>query len=228
MKKSIIAIILCTALILTTFAACGKKYLTITDDDGVTHFLVTDDNGNTVINSDGNIAVFNTDKNGKEVTEKGGEIYTEGLSFPNAIIDSGKNIYETADFQWKLPEDWTLSELLLTKKDSDTSVQISNFGTDLEWSKAVYEAQENIKNFPEDKRAAYQPSQADFSLDGVAQAAKFTMILPVDESSGEDSKYIQNYYLNINGNLYQFNVLCNLSEKDANNFDNMFAFFLVK
>lgn len=227
MKKSVISIILCTILILTTFAACGKKYLTITDKDGVTHLLLTDTDGNTVINSDGNIAVVNTDANGKVVTKKGGEIYTEGLTFPEVVLNSKDNIYETADFQWKLPEEWILGEISLSKKDSNTTVTISNFGTELEWSKAVYDAQQNILKLTDEQREALQPAQPSFSIAGIAQSAKFTMIIPVEDAS-EESRYMQNYYLNIKGNLYQITVLCDLSEKDQNNFDGLFAFFNVK
>ncbi|MEG1845793.1 MAG: hypothetical protein RR239_02720, partial [Oscillospiraceae bacterium] len=78
MKKQVVAIILVMVLVITTFAACGKKYKMFTDKDGVKHPMVIDGEGNTVRNPDGNIAVYQTDKNGEVVTDKDGKDVING------------------------------------------------------------------------------------------------------------------------------------------------------
>lgn len=223
MKKSVIAIILCTVLILTTFAACGKKYLTITDEDGITHFLLTDDNGNTVVNADGNIAVVNTDKNGEIVTEKGGEIYTEGLTFPSVVI-SKDNIYENVDFQWKFSDEWTLSPLSIENKNKKYSITVST--VEGSFSDAIKAAQDEINSFSEEFYNLLKPTEQAFSIIGARQAEKFTYTHGYPDDP--ETKYVCAYYIEINNTVYFISTSQPYADKDSFNFDNMFTFFLVK
>ncbi len=124
MKKQVLAIIFATLLILSTFAACGKKYLLYTDSDGVTHPVLTDTEGNTMVNKFGQIVVGVTDSRGRLVTEENGEYETRGVVFPSSI--SKGNLYETPDFKWEVPADlWYFEGNTLHKKDSEIYVDIS-------------------------------------------------------------------------------------------------------
>lgn len=124
MKKQVLAIMLATLLILMTFAACGKKYLVYTDQDGVEHPVLTDAEGNTMVNSFGQIVVGVTDSRGHLVTDENGENETRAIVFPSSI--SGKNVYETPNFKWEVPEKiWYFDGNKLLKKDSAVYADIS-------------------------------------------------------------------------------------------------------
>ena len=124
MKKQVLAIMLATLLILTTFAACGKKYLVYTDQDGVEHPVLTDAEGNTMVNEYGQIVIGVTDARGHLVTDENGENETRAVVFPSSI--SGKNVYETPNFKWEVPEKiWYFDGDKLLKKDSAVYADIS-------------------------------------------------------------------------------------------------------
>lgn len=124
MKKQVLAIVLATLLILLTFAACGKKYLVYTDADGVTHAVLTDAEGNTMVNQFGQIVIGVTDSRGHLVTDENGENETRAIVFPSSIANG--NLYETPNFKLEVPEDlWYFEENRLYKKDSEVYVDIS-------------------------------------------------------------------------------------------------------
>lgn len=124
MKKQVLAIIFATLLILSTFAACGKKYLVYTDSDGITHPVLTDAEGNTMVNKFGQIIVGVTDSRGRLVTEENGEYETRGIVFPSSI--SKGSLYETPDFKWEVPADlWYFEGNTLYKKNSEIYLDIS-------------------------------------------------------------------------------------------------------
>lgn len=126
MKKQVLAILLATLLILTTFAACGKKYLIYTDKDGVEHPVLTDAEGNTMVNEFGQIVVGVTDSHGNLVTDENGENETRAVVFPSVIAQN--NVYETPDFKLTVPEGlWTVTESGLQKKGSEIQVEISAY-----------------------------------------------------------------------------------------------------
>lgn len=115
---------LATLLILMTFAACGKKYLVYTDQDGVEHPVLTDAEGNTMVNEYGQIVIGVTDARGHLVTDENGENETRAVVFPSSI--SGKNVYETPNFKWEVPEKiWYFDGDKLLKKDSAVYADIS-------------------------------------------------------------------------------------------------------
>ncbi len=123
MKKQIFAIVLVTVLIVGLFAACGKKYMVYTDEDGVAHALLTDTEGNTMVNDFGQLVAGVTDDRGKLVTDADGNYETRAVAFPSLVIYG--STYETPDFKLTVPERlWSVSESGLTKKDSEIRVEI--------------------------------------------------------------------------------------------------------
>lgn len=124
MKKQIFAIVLITVLIVGLFAACGKKYMVYTDEDGVAHALLTDAEGNTMVNDFGQLVAGVTDDSGKLVTDADGNYETRAVAFPSVVIYD--STYETPDFKLTVPERiWSVSEDGLAKKDSELRVEIS-------------------------------------------------------------------------------------------------------
>lgn len=119
---------LATLLILMTFAACGKKYLVYTDQDGVEHPVLTDAEGNTMVNTFGQIVIGVTDSRGHLVTDENGENETRAIVFPSSI--SNKNVYEPPNFKWEVPEKiWYFDGNKLLKKDSADFVLKTNRAT---------------------------------------------------------------------------------------------------
>ncbi len=106
MSKKTISVICALIIGISVFASCGRKAAIIKGADGSEHLLVTDEEGNTVVNAQGEIAVYPTDSNGDIVTYAGGEKQTNYVTFPNKVVDGKKAKIETPQFNFELPEDW--------------------------------------------------------------------------------------------------------------------------
>ena len=89
MEKKIIAVACVLVILAVTLAACGSKYLVITDEHGYTHLAVTDAEGNTVLDENGDIQVYVTDESGDPVTLENGAYDVAAVTFPDAVADSG-------------------------------------------------------------------------------------------------------------------------------------------
>ena len=82
-----------------------KKKPTINAKDA-TYEVVTDEEGNTVLNENGEIEIYVTDEDGKKVTDENGEIKTGAVPFPNQITDGV--FHETKYFKMVYPNGWTV------------------------------------------------------------------------------------------------------------------------
>lgn len=121
MNKKIIAIVGVVILLISIFAACAKKP-TIKNNKGDEYLVATDDEGNTVLNDKGGIAVYVTDANGKYVEDENGEKQTNYIDFPN-IIDG--NTFENAYCKITMPKGWTLDKGgTFYKDDSENAVHL--------------------------------------------------------------------------------------------------------
>lgn len=70
MDKKIIAVICASLIVISVaFASCGKKKPTINAKDA-TYEVVTDEEGNTVLNENGEIEIYVTDEDGKKSRTK--------------------------------------------------------------------------------------------------------------------------------------------------------------
>ncbi len=107
MEKKIIACGLIMLLLVTCFVACGKKP-TIKGKNGMEYVVVTDEEGSSVLNADGDIAVYVTDDRGRYVKDANGERQTNYIEFPDKIING--STYEAADFTFTISEGWTLDD----------------------------------------------------------------------------------------------------------------------
>ena len=106
MDKKIIAVICASLIVISVaFASCGKKKPTINAKDA-TYEVVTDEEGNTVLNENGEIEIYVTDEDGKKVTDENGEIKTGAVPFPNQITDGV--FHETKYFKMVYPNGWTV------------------------------------------------------------------------------------------------------------------------
>ena len=105
MSKKIIAVLLvATVVFMCAFAACGKNE----ENDGVyvkneELNFVTDESGNKVLDYDGRLIVYATDKDGEKVTNSKGEYETLAQEF-QPIEDDG--VVEDLGFMFEIPEGW--------------------------------------------------------------------------------------------------------------------------
>lgn len=108
MSKKIIAVIaVVTIVFVSVFASCNKK-----DDDGVyakndDFNLVTNENGEKVLNDDGELLVYATDEDGDLIKNDKGEYETLAQQF-QPIEDDG--VIEDYGFKLTLPEGWKTTQ----------------------------------------------------------------------------------------------------------------------
>ena len=106
MQNKIIAVICVLLLLVTLFAACGKKVI-IEGKNGQEYIAATDDEGNTMLNKEGEIIIYVTDENGKYVKDENGERQTNAVTFPDQI--RGEHAIATPQYRLTMPDDWKMN-----------------------------------------------------------------------------------------------------------------------
>lgn len=127
MYNKIIAVACVLLLLIAALAACGRVP-TITDEDGNEYPLVTDEEGNTVVDGNGFLVVYATDDDGDYVTDENGDRQTAIVTFPEAISQKGS--VETASYILTAPDGWELDQTgrILHKKTGNAKIEVTNFG----------------------------------------------------------------------------------------------------
>ncbi|MEG1835379.1 MAG: hypothetical protein RR229_04555 [Oscillospiraceae bacterium] len=223
MKKQVVAIILVMVLVITTFAACGKKYKMFTDKDGIKHPMVTDAEGNTVRNPDGNIAVYQTDKNGEVVTDKDGKDVINGIRFPDYIVDG--QLIEMKDFKLELSKEWVIEGKEAKRKDS-TIIMTFELRDTLTFNDAL---KANTDGFQDsaDGKIKVEKSEEQAAIPGMEKTARQKIIITNSEMP-EEGMYIENYVFQINSRVYQLGFICNEKDKDLMDFATIFEAIKVR
>lgn len=131
MEKKFIAIVVAFVILITSVAVgivvyVNRKDLYV-DPDGVEHWLVKDDEGNTVLNGEGDLVVYATDEKGKRQKDENGEYVTAAVDFPEKVIDG--NTLETPDYRLTMPKTWELNEdgIFELKKNNKITLQVNKF-----------------------------------------------------------------------------------------------------
>lgn len=128
MEKKIIAVACVLLVLVAAFTACGKAI--VTGDNGMEYEAVTDEEGNTVVNENGDIVVYVTDVDGNYVEDANGEPQTNSITFPSVIAHEDR--IETANYILLIPEGWTAeSDGTLAREadeNAEQSIEITNFG----------------------------------------------------------------------------------------------------
>lgn len=139
MHKKMIVLFCVFLVLLFAFAACKKhsRYgALVVDQQGMEHVIMTDANGVTVMDKDGNLVEIMTDSGNKKPikvpTENGtkaadaGDYQTHAVTFPGIVEDD--EAVEDAFCTVSLPEGWEQigsGTLLLLHKPTDARIQIS-------------------------------------------------------------------------------------------------------
>ena len=147
MDKKIIAVICASLIVISVaFASCGKKKPTINAKDA-TYEVVTDEEGNTVLNENGEIEIYVTDEDGKKVTDENGEIKTGAVPFPAQITDGV--FHETKYFKMVYPNGWTVgnSGIATSKKYKGLDAQVMYSGAATDDSAAENEANNTVSQW---------------------------------------------------------------------------------
>lgn len=153
MEKKFIAIIVAFVILVTAVAVGTAVFInkkdTYVDPDGVEHWLVKDEEGNTILNGEGEVVVYATEANGQRQKDENGEYVTAVVDFPEKVIDG--NTLETPDYKLTMPKEWELSDdgVFELKKNSKIYLQVNKF--DLEnvtpIDEYVKQSQEESKEF---------------------------------------------------------------------------------
>lgn len=213
MEKKIIAVACVLVILAVTLAACGSKYLVITDEHGYTHLAVTDAEGNTVLDENGDIQVYVTDESGDPVTLENGAYDVAAVTFPDAVADG--DTLETPDYTLTMPDGWTANSNGRFTRDDNENVylQITNFGELEDQTLDTYVAsmQENINVLLEQTQQEYPSASVEYSNHTLSQANRMdsrVVEFRVPDADGNMAYYAMNVYFVYQGELFKVDYIC--------------------
>ena len=222
MDKKIIAVICASLIVISAvFASCGKKKPTINAKDA-TYEVVTDEEGNTVLNENGEIEIYVTNEDGKKVTDENGEIKTGAVPFPDKITDGV--FHETKYFKMVYPNGWTVgnSGIATSKKYKGLDAQVMYSGAATDDSAAENEANNAVSQWNQilsqagDAVTGVTVEQRTVTLEKCGATA---YVVEVKKADDKNPKTYSVYQLTMdfvcNGGLYH--VQC--FTEDGNTFD---------
>lgn len=213
MEKKIIAVACVLVVLAVTLAACGSKYLIVENDDGMEYAAVTDEEGNTVVNEQGDIVVYVTDVDGDLVTDTNGEPQTNSITIPSVIADG--DTVETADYTLTMPDGWTANSNGRFTRDDNENVylQITNFGELEDQTLDTYVAsmQENINALLAQTQQEYPSASVEYSNHTLSQANRMdsrVVEFRVPDADGSMAYYAMNVYFVYQGELFKVDYIC--------------------
>lgn len=129
-KNRIIAICCVLVLLIAVLSSCGKKYMIIKSSAGAEYAAYTDENGSTVVDHDGMVAVYVTDSNDKKVTGEDGKEQTNYISIAERLVKG--QVFESKTLRITLPSGWQANANGIFYKDGTDEkayIQVNEFGT---------------------------------------------------------------------------------------------------
>lgn len=216
MQKKIIAACCLTVAVTLIFASCGNKYQMI-ETNGVLHPVVTDAEGNTEVNEDGQIAVYVTDSSGDVVTNSDGSAQKNYVDFPDVIVNDKNNTVETSLYKLTMPEGWEAgANGIFYKKGTDDScyVQIvliqqlstDHFETfDSVMNQIIFDNQQSV----EQVKATYPDTVMNVDegeLSNGSETVNLSYI--IKDEAGTVIHYAYDVYFCIEDAVYKVNYVC--------------------
>ena len=191
-KKIIAVLIVFTVLFMTVFAACNSEeeeqiYVGKNEYD-----FVTDENGERVLNKDGEFLVYATNDKGKREKDENGEYIT--MAQPFEPIEDG-DVIENYGYKFNLPKGWKT-----TYNPGEFINEKANQKLDIDVIKMTYsDYYDKNMDFYQQLKAAGQDvvweSDVDLGSD-FAGACRFTL-------KHDDGMTVMYFFVN-SGNLYKF------------------------
>lgn len=224
MNKKIIAILLVFTLVITCFVACQKEKLETTKINGEEVALATDNEGNTIVNNDNQIAVLVTDFDGNIIEHENGEPQTRWVGAGDSFIGDG---YVMGDkFKLTLLEGWS-GDIIgrAVKDDTDLKCYIQ-FVKNKELSKEVTLETylEAIDEQNEELIEGFEKKGLTLTVDKNNTTIKNYnsehYVYKIVDKDGKVIHYAENYYFIAEETIYSINYIC----VDGVGYDEAFSF----
>lgn len=202
-KKKYIALFVVFVLMLGVFGACKKaaKGIVITDSEGKTRVLATNDNGETMTDDANNLIIIATDFDGKEETQR--------LAMPDYYV-SGSTI-EAITYTLVIPKGWEqskgVSDVMLVHKSTESEINLVTMD-DKTLGNAIDDAESLMEQIEKEGGTV---GTAQTTICGV-EAAKYTV---AKAASGTITFYI----FEKNDIVYSFYTVATEEHKDRVDFE---------
>ncbi len=213
MSKKIIAVSLALFLIVTCFVACGKKYET-TKINGEEVILVTDKNGDPVINKNNELIALVTDKAGEVLTYANGEDQTRYIVLQNALEIKGVAYGE--HYKMNVLDGWTISTGDTINKDGTDGKSFIKFIEikDIEKGETLKTYLETVDENNRPLIEGFEKEGFNLTIEsGVNSIGKNgisceTRLYKIVDSNNKVIHYAENYYFINNKTIYCINYAC--------------------
>lgn len=225
MEKKIIAVALVLVLMVTVFVGCGKKYET-TKLNGKEYLLVTDADGNTIINDENQVAAVVTDEDGEILTFADGEEQTYLVQLYGPVVVDG--VVRGTNYKMNIPQGWTAIDGDKIAKDGTEDKCYMQFAKVIEFDKdnnldTYLEKidEQNEQLVPGFEKEGYvltvDDSEIVLTTDGIQCRVYNYKIVDAD---GNLIHYAENYYFAVAGTAYKLSYVC----EDGEGYDETFNF----
>lgn len=230
MSKKIIALSLALVLIIACFTACDKK-LETTKINGKDVILVTDEDGNPVINEKNQVIALVTDEAGEVITYENGEDQTRYIYIYDAI--EVENVVYGENYKFNLLEGWSVGTgkkitknqtegqcyiscsqayvLEENEKFEDAFIEIDKTNKEIQ---EVFEDEEkfneylkNNPNFEKYKNCKYIIDETTTTFTNKNFPCK-VYVHKIVNAKGEIVHYVNNYYFAVNKTIYNLSYVC--------------------
>lgn len=211
MSKKIIAVSLALFMIVTCFVACGKK-LETTIINGREVALVTDENGDPVINDKNQVIALVTDEAGKVQKYANGEDQTRYIDLDNALEIKG--VAYGDKYKMNILEGWELganSKIYKTDTEGKCYIDFSEIkGTDENTSLQTYIDNIDQQNALLLDVIKQKGNNCDIKKEAatIGEYSGWHYTYKIIDSDGKVTHYAENYYFTAGTMIYSVNYAC--------------------
>lgn len=241
MNKKILAVALALLFVVTAFTACKSK-LDMTEINGNEYPLMTDKDGETIVNQDNQVAVLVTDREGEVLTYADGEDQTYWLQLDGDYVTD--DMVQGKLYKLGVPKGWTGNKYGRVEKDKTDGKCYIKFTkhTDLRKDETIEtyldildSESETIGEKINDSVVMAELIKKNPSL-AAYEGCKYTLekketVLPgsinshvrihkIEDKDGKVVHYAENYFFVSNGEIYAVEYAC----VDGKGYDETFNF----
>ncbi len=241
MNKKILAVALALLFVVTAFTACKSK-LDMTEINGNEYPLMTDKDGNTIVNQENQVAVLVTDRDGEVLTYADGEDQTYWLQLDGDYVTD--DMVQGKLYKFGVPKGWTgnrYGRVVKDKTDDKCYIKFTQH-TELKEEETIETYLETIDSNNEAiAEAINDPVQMAELIKknpsfAVYEGCEYTMtksngmivgslnaqirVHKIVDKDGKVVHYAENYYFVSDGVVYSVDYAC----EGGNGYDESFRF----